>query len=75
MDHIKKNIMIKIKNKYLNSNKVISLEFATSDKNNKNYLIINVDTINLENCKIFIEVTGEPEFTQIVEQVKNQMNK
>jgi hypothetical protein len=67
--------MIKIKNKYLNSNKVISLEFATSDKNNKNYLIINVDTINLENCKIFIEVTGEPEFTQIVEQVKNQMNK
>ena len=67
--------MIKIKNKYLNSNKVISLEFATSDKNNKNYIIINVDTINLENCKIFIEVTGEPEFIQIVEQVKNQMNK
>jgi hypothetical protein len=67
--------MIKIKNKYLNSNKVISLEYATSDKNNKNYLIINVDTINLENCKIFIEVTGEPEFIQIVEQVKNQINK
>ena len=75
MDHIKKNIMIKIKNNYLNSNKVISLEYAVSDKNNKNYIIINVDTINLENCKIFIEVTGEPEFTQIVEQVKNQINK
>lgn len=67
--------MIKIKNKYLNSNKVISLEFATSDKNNKNYIIINVDTINLENCKIFIEVTNEQEFNQIVEQVKNQISK
>jgi hypothetical protein len=67
--------MIKIKNKYLNSNKVISLEFATSDKNNKNYIIINVDTVNLENCKIFIEVTGEQEFKEIVEQVKNQINK
>jgi len=67
--------MIKIKNKYLNSNKVISLEFATSDKNNKNYIIINVDTINLENCKIFIEVTGEQEFKEIVEQIKNQINK
>lgn len=65
--------MIKIKNKYLNSNKVISLEFATSDKNGKNYLIINLDTVNLENCKMFIEVTGEPEFLQIVEQVKQQM--
>lgn len=67
--------MIKIKNKYLNSNKVISLEFATSDKNNKNYIIVNLDTINMENCKIFIEVTGEQEFNQIVEQVKNQINK
>jgi len=67
--------MIKIKNKYLNSNKVISLEFATSDKNNKNYIIVNLDTINLENCKIFIEVTNEQEFNQIVEQVKNQISK
>ena len=67
--------MIKIKNKYLNSNKVISLEYAVSDKNNKHYIIVNVDTINLENCKMFIEVTGEPEFIQIVEQVKNQLSK
>ena len=67
--------MIKIKNQYLNSNKVISLEYAVSNKNNKNYIIVNLDTINIENCKIFIEVTGEQEFNQIVEQVKTQINK
>jgi len=67
--------MIKIKNKFLNLNKVLSLEYATSEKNGKNYLIINVDSVNVENAKIFIEVTNQDEFNQIINEVKNQINK
>jgi hypothetical protein len=67
--------MIKIKNKFLNPNKVLSLEYATSEKNNKNYCIINIDSINIENAKIFMEVTNQDEFNQIINEVKNQINK
>lgn len=64
--------MIKIKNKYLNINKVISLEFATSEKNNKFYVIVFIDT-PMEINKIFIEITGEDEFNFIIDEVKKQM--
>lgn len=66
--------MIKIKNKHLNSNKVISLEYAVSEKNNKHYCIINIDSVNIESAKIFIEVRNEDEFNQIINEVKNQLN-
>jgi len=65
--------MIKIKNKYLNLNKILSLEYATSEKNNKNYCIINIDSVNIENAKIFMEVTNQDEFNQIINEVKNQI--
>lgn len=67
--------MIKIKNKYLNLNKVLSLEYATSEKNGKNYCIINIDSVNIENAKIFMEVTNQDEFNAIINEVKNQINK
>lgn len=67
--------MIKIKNKYLNLNKVLSLEYAVSEKNNKNYCIISIDSINIENAKIFMEVTNQDEFNEIINQVKNQITR
>jgi hypothetical protein len=62
--------MIQIKNQWINGNK-ISLSYAESEKNNKNYLIVLLDT--KENNKIFIEVQNESEFTAVLQQVKNQM--
>ena len=64
--------MIQVKNQWINSNKIVSLQFAQSEKNNKNYMIIVLDVISKEN-KIFIEVQTESEFTAILQQIKNQM--
>ena len=64
--------MIQIKNQWINGNKVVSLQYAESEKNNKNYLIVLLDVSVKEN-KLFIEVQNESEFTAIVQQVKNQM--
>jgi len=64
--------MIQVKNQWLNGNKIVSVQFAQSEKNNKNYMIIVLDVISKEN-KIFIEVQTESEFTAILQQIKNQM--
>lgn len=64
--------MIQVKNQWINGNKIVSLQFAQSEKNNKNYMIIVLDVISKEN-KIFIEVQTESEFTAILQQIKNQM--
>ena len=63
--------MIQIKNQWINVNKIVSLSYAESEKNSKNYIIVLLDT--KENNKIFIEVQNENEFTAILQQVKNQM--
>jgi|LakMenE18May11ns_1017448.scaffolds.fasta_scaffold8395590_1 hypothetical protein len=63
--------MIQIKNQWINGNKIVCLSYAESEKNNKNYLIVLLDT--KENNKIFIEVQNENEFTAVLQQVKNQM--
>jgi hypothetical protein len=65
--------MIQVKNQWINGNKIVSLSFAESEKNNKNYLIILLDVSVKENNKIFIEVQNENEFMAIMQQVKNQM--
>jgi hypothetical protein len=64
--------MIQVKSQWINGNKIVSLQFAQSEKNNKNYMIIVLDVISKEN-KIFIEVQTESEFTAILQQIKNQM--
>lgn len=64
--------MIQVKNQWINGNKIVSLSYAESEKNNKNYLILLLDT--KENNKIFIEVQNESEFMAIMQQVKNQLN-
>jgi hypothetical protein len=64
--------MIQVKNQWVNGNKIVSLSYAESEKNNKNYLILLLDT--KENNKIFIEVQNESEFMAIMQQVKNQLN-
>lgn len=63
--------MIQIKNQWINGNKIVSLSYAESEKNNKNYLIVLLDT--KENNKIFIEVQNENEFTAVLQQIKNQL--
>ena len=65
--------MIQVKNQWINTNKIISISFAESEKNNKCYLIVLIDILTKENNKIFIEVANENEFTAILQQVKNQM--
>ena len=64
--------MIQVKNQWINDNKIVSLSYAESEKNNKNYLIVLLDT--KENNKIFIEVQNESEFMAIMQQIKNQLN-
>ena len=65
--------MIQIKNQWINGNKIVSISYAESEKNNKNYLIVLLDVSQKENNKIFIEVQNESEFTAVLQQVKNQM--
>lgn len=65
--------MIQIKNQWINGNKIVSLSFAESEKNNKCYLIVLLDVSSKENNKIFIEVQNENEFTAVLQQIKNQM--
>lgn len=65
--------MIQIKNQWINGNKIVSLSYAESEKNNKNYLIVLLDVSSKENNKIFIEVQNENEFTAVLQQIKNQM--
>ena len=65
--------MIEIKNEFVNKLKLISLSYATSQKNNKNYLIIELDVIDRNNNKKFIEVLNEEEYKKIIETVKNQL--
>lgn len=66
-------MIIKIKNNYLLSTKILLISYATSAKNNKNYLIIEVDATNKEQSKIFIEIADENEFQQILSDIANQM--
>ena len=65
--------MIQIKNQWINGNKIVSISYAESEKNNKNYLIVLLDVSQKENNKIFIEVQNDSEFTAVLQQIKNQM--
>ena len=65
--------MLEIKNEFLNKLKLISLSYATSQKNNKNYLIIELDVMDRANNKKFIEVANEEEYKEIINNVKNQL--
>jgi hypothetical protein len=65
--------MIQIKNQWINGNKIVSISYAESEKNNKNYLIVLLDVLQKENNKIFIEVQNDSEFTAVLQQVKNQL--
>ncbi len=65
--------MIQIKNQWINGNKIVSISYAESEKNNKNYLIVLLDVSQKENNKIFIEVQNDSEFTAVLQQVKNQL--
>ena len=67
--------MIQIKNQYVNDDKIITLQFATSEKTNKCWLVVNLDTQIKETNKLFIEIAGESEYLSIVEQIKKQLNK
>jgi|LakMenEpi03Aug12_release.lakeMendotaPanAssembly.Ray.scaffolds.fasta_scaffold19382_10 hypothetical protein len=66
--------IITIKNKLINTNKVISLDYAYSDKVQKHYLIILLDVISTDN-KIYIEVKDQSDYNLIIIDVKNQLNK
>lgn len=65
--------MIEIKNEFLNKLKLISLNYALSSKNNKHYLIIELDVIDRANNKKFIELENEQEYKDIINNVKNQL--
>ena len=65
--------MIQVKNQYVNYNKVITVQYATSEKTNKHWLLITLDTSLKETNKLFIEISGEAEYLAIVEQIKKQV--
>ena len=65
--------MIEIKNEFLNRLKVVGLSYAVSSKNNKHYLIVELDVLNKEANKKFIEVKDEEEYKQIINNVKSQL--
>ena len=66
-------MLINIKNQYFNSEKVLKFNFATSDKNGKNYLIVELDTMRPQ-TKDFVEVKDEAEFKTIMQLISNQLS-
>ena len=67
-------MLIKIKNQFFNSDKVLKLNYAVSEKNQKNYLIVELDTTKPQS-KEFIEVTDSLEFDAIIQSVSNQLSR
>jgi hypothetical protein len=65
-----KTMLVKIKETFVNKSKIQMVSFATSEKNKKNYLIIEMDSLNSEQTKKFIEVSGIEEFNFIINQLK-----
>ncbi len=63
-------MLVKIKETFVNKSKIQMVSFATSEKNKKNYLIIEMDSLNSEQTKKFIEVSGIEEFNFIINQLK-----
>ena len=65
--------MIKVKNKWINSDKIISLDYATKtvETGTKHWMVIVMDVIN--EPKIFFEIQSESEFQNIVNDVINQL--
>lgn len=65
--------MLEIKNKQINKLKLISLSYAVSEKNSKHYCILEIDALQKEQQKQFIEVADEAEFKKICQSVKEQL--
>lgn len=65
--------MIKIKNNYVNGAKIIGVQYAESQKNNKNYLIVEIDAVSADQKKVFIEVDGMTEFNALIGDIRTQM--
>ena len=65
-------MLVKIKDTFVNKSKIQMVSYATSQKNAKNYLIIEMDSINPEQTKKFIEVSGIEEFNSIIDIIKTE---
>ena len=65
--------LIQIKNKNINSDKIISIDHAINAETNKQWLVVNLDVHSSDITKIFFEITNEHEYTEIVEQIKEQL--
>lgn len=66
-------MLITVKNNNVPASKVLNLSYAQSAKNNKNYLIIEVDSLNPQQSKIFIEVNDEAEFKNLLVDIGKQL--
>ena len=65
--------LIKIKNKNVNSDKIVSIDHAISQESNKQWLVVNLDVHSNEINKIFFEVTNEQEYMAIIQNIKEQL--
>lgn len=63
--------MVTIKNKEYNVKNLICVSYATSEKTNKNYTILEF----VKEEKKFIEVSNESEHAEIINTIKNYLEK
>lgn len=66
-------MLIQIKSNNVPKEKILNLSFAQSNKNNKNYLIVEVDSLNPQQSKIFVEVVDEAEFKNLLTEIAKQL--
>jgi len=66
-------MLINIKRNNVPKEKILNLSYAVSEKNNKHYLIIEIDSINPSQAKIFVEIADEAEFKLILLDISKQL--
>lgn len=66
--------MIEIQGKLINTNKVVSIEYKHSDKNQKHYVILLLDVLNEKQNKMFFEVENEQAGKALLAGVKTFFN-
>lgn len=66
-------MLIKVKNNFIATSRILMIHFANSQKNGKNYLIVEVDAENEKQKNIFIEVIDENEFNFLMTEISSQL--
>ena len=65
--------LLKIKNKNVNADKIVSIDFVQNSELTKMWAVIHFDTLNNDLQKLFIEVKNEQEYLELINQINIQL--